>query len=100
MVTMQERYATLDLELLAEALRELPEWRVSGGRLLRTVRTPALWPLLEQVRDVEEELDHHAVVSLEAGSVTFGLWTHVRGAVTRADVDLAQRIEDLVVPSR
>lgn len=89
------RYAPLDLEALAAALRELPGWRCDGARLVRTVVPQDLWVLLQRVVDVEEELDHHTEVTLEDGAVTFTLWTHVRDVVTAADVELARRIDQL-----
>ena len=87
------RYAPLGAEALAGALRELPGWRCDGSRLVKTIRPRDLWSLLERVVDVEEELDHHTEVTLDNGSVTFTLWTHVRNAVTAADVELAQRLD-------
>ena len=89
------RYAPLGVEALAGALRELPGWRCDGARLMTTLRPRDLWALLERVVDVEDELDHHTEVTLEGGAVTFTLWTHVRDAVTAADVELAQRIDAL-----
>ena len=89
------RYAPLGVEALAGALKELPGWRCDGSRLVKTVRPRDLWSLLERVVDVEEELDHHTEVTLEGGSVTFTLWTHVRNAVTAADVELAQRLDQV-----
>lgn len=97
------RYAPLTVEALAAGLRELPGWRCDGSRLVRTLRTADVWNLLERVVDVEEELDHHAEVTLENGCVTFTLWTHVKDAVTAMDVELAQRLEQVaaaVTPGR
>lgn len=89
-------YAPLGLDALASSLRELPGWHCEGGkRLVRTVVPDDLWTLLQRVVDVEEDLDHHTEVTLEDGTVTFTLWTHVRDAVTAADVELARRIDQL-----
>ncbi len=91
-----KRYAPLGLDALASSLRELPGWHCEGGkRLVRTVVPDDLWTLLQRVVDVEEDLDHHTEVTLEDGTVTFTLWTHVRDAVTAADVELARRIDQL-----
>ena len=90
------RYTPLPLEALAAALRELPGWGVDGFRLVRTVRPDDLWRLLEQVCELERELDHHTEVTLDAGAVTFRLWTHVRNAVTAADLELARRLDALL----
>lgn len=90
------RYTPLPLDALAGALRDLPGWGVDGFRLVRTVRPGNLWRLLEQVCEVEEELDHHTEVTLDCGTVTFTLWTHVRNAVTAADLELARRLDALL----
>jgi 4a-hydroxytetrahydrobiopterin dehydratase len=87
------RYEPLRPEAITAALHELPGWRCDGNRLVRTVRTCDVWALLEQVVAVEEELDHHTDVTLEGGAVTFTLWTHVRDAVTLADLELARRLD-------
>ena len=89
------RYAPLGVDALAAGLRELPGWTCDGSRLVASFRPRDLWALLEQVVEVEEELDHHAEVTLERGAVTFTLWTHVRDAVTTADLELAQRLDRL-----
>lgn len=90
------RYSPLPVEALAGALRDLPGWGLDGFRLVRTVRPADLWALLEQVCEVERELDHHTEVTLDGGAVTFALWTHVRNAVTAADVELARRLDPLL----
>ena len=81
---------------LEHALIELPGWHGDTARITLTVRPPDLWTLLERVADAEAELDHHTVVDLDAGTVTFALWTHVSDAVTAADLELARRISAAV----
>ncbi len=77
-------------------LSALPGWTGDTRRLVCTavVRYPDA--LLEAVAAVEADLDHHAAVSRAGSAVTFTVWTHVRDAVTAADVELAQRISELV----
>ena len=95
LVDAATRYAPLGRDAVAGALSELPGWRCDGNRLIRTVHPRNLWALLEQVVDVEEELDHHTEVTLESGTVTFTLWTHVRDAITLADLELARRLDTI-----
>ena len=94
--TTTERYAPLTPEQLAGALRPLPHWRCDGSRLVRTVTPHDVWSLLTDVVALEEELDHHTVVDLDRGVVVFTVWTHVRDAVTMADLELADRLEALL----
>lgn len=89
-------YTSLSLDDLAAALRGLPAWRCDGSRLMRTVAPVDLWTLLEGVAAVEQRMDHHAALTLERGTVTFRLWTHVCDAVTAMDVELAHRIDDVL----
>jgi 4a-hydroxytetrahydrobiopterin dehydratase len=98
MDTMHRRpsYQPVPAEQLANALTELRDWHGDVHRIERTVQPTDLWALLERVADAEAELDHHTVVDLERGTVTFALWTHVRDAVTDADLELARRINEVV----
>jgi 4a-hydroxytetrahydrobiopterin dehydratase len=93
MITMPISYERLTPEQLDAALASMPGWRGGTARIWRTVRTEDLWGLLERVATAEAELDHHTLVDLENGTVTFTLWTHVRDAVTDADLQLARRID-------
>ena len=90
------RYQTLSSDDLADALGALAGWRIEDGHLVRTVQVGDVWTLLERVRAVERELDHHSVVTLDAGRLTFSVWTHVRPSLTAADVALARRIDHLL----
>lgn len=91
--------APLTDEQLQAALADLPGWCGSTSRLTRTVVPTDLWALLERVAAVEQVLDHHTVVDLDAGAVTFAVWTHTRDAVTPADLELARRIDRVVAES-
>lgn len=95
-VPLQRRYDPLGDEELRQALAALPGWRGDARRLTRTVAPGDLWALLERVAAAEADLDHHTVVDLDAGTLTFAVWTHARDAVTAADVELARRINELV----
>ena len=99
MTTTLTRYAPLSASELETALAGLDGWSGDTTRISRTVRPDDLWALLERVAEVEQAIDHHTVVNLEAGSVTFTLWSHVAGVVTAADVELAQRL-DAVLAAR
>ncbi|HWH28477.1 MAG TPA: 4a-hydroxytetrahydrobiopterin dehydratase [Mycobacteriales bacterium] len=90
------RYDPLPPDVLAAALRELPGWHGDTRRIARTVEPDDMWTLLERVAAAEADLDHHTVVDLDAGTVTFAVWTHVCDAVTAADLELARRIDAVV----
>jgi 4a-hydroxytetrahydrobiopterin dehydratase len=92
----RRRYAALTPEQLHAELAGLPGWHGDTRRIARTVRPSDLWTLLERVASAEAACDHHTVVDLDAGTVTFALWTHVRDAVTAADVELARRLNEVL----
>lgn len=83
-------------EEVAAGLLELPGWHGDTRRIARTVRPPDLWHLLEGVATAETDLDHHTVVDLDSGTVTFSVWTHDCDAVTEGDLELARRINAIV----
>lgn len=83
-------------EQLSAALHDLPGWHGDTRRIARTVEPHDVWTLLERVAAAEADLDHHTVVDLDAGTVTFAVWTHVCDAVTAADLELARRIDAVV----
>jgi 4a-hydroxytetrahydrobiopterin dehydratase len=93
---LRPSYDPLTPAELTETLKSLPGWDGDTHRIQRTVQPADLWALLERVADAEAELDHHTVVDLERGTLTFVLWTHARDAVTDADLELARRIDEVV----
>ena len=89
----------LDAEALQAALRELPGWQHVDGALLRAFRR-AHWrdaiALVNLVADEAERRDHHPDIEV-AGyrNVTFRLTSHDAGGITKRDVALARRIDEL-----
>ena len=83
---------------LATALARLPAWSRDGERIRRTVTCAgrARSELLTAVADAEAALDHHTVTSATEDRLTFEVWTHSAGGLTRLDVELAQRIDEAV----
>lgn len=89
----------LDETALASALAELGGWSLDEGVLVRTFRRRD-WrdaiALLNAVADEAERRDHHPDVSITGyRNVTFRLTSHDAGGVTRRDVNLARRIDEL-----
>ena len=81
---------------MAAVLPALPGWTGDTHRLVLTAVVGDPDALLAGVAAVEAELDHHASVERAGSAITFTVWTHVRDAVTSADVELAERISALV----
>lgn len=90
---------TLDNAALHAVMADRPHWEVRDGALVRSVHAPTFADgirLVDAVAAVAEEIDHHPDMDIRWTTVTFRLSTHFVGGVTRHDVALAGRIDDLV----
>ncbi|MFF4245538.1 4a-hydroxytetrahydrobiopterin dehydratase [Streptomyces sp. NPDC001822] len=78
-------------------LGELPGWRLEGDRITRTYRLPshfAAAALTVHIARIQDELNHHADLTLGYDTVALSVHTHdAGGAVTKKDLGLAARIE-------
>lgn len=85
-----------------ERLADLPGWSVTNDRLRRDYTLdghPSAAALVLHIATIQEDLDHHAEVTLGYRTVVVETTTHsVGGRVTDRDVTLARRIEE-VAPS-
>ena len=92
-------YATALTDAEADAaLRALPAWARDGASIRRTVELPtfrASIALVSAVADAAEEADHHPDIDIRWRRVSFRLTTHAAKALTRRDVELATRIDEL-----
>jgi len=87
---------------LHAALKDLPEWTRTGDEIARTVEAstfPAGIELVRRVAVAAEEADHHPDIDIRWRRVTFTLSTHSAGGLTRLDVELARRIDQLAQQS-
>jgi 4a-hydroxytetrahydrobiopterin dehydratase len=87
---------------VTSALTGLPEWTRAGDSITRTVQAatfPAGIELVRRVAVAAEEADHHPDIDIRWRRVTFTLSTHSAGGLTRLDVELAGRIDQLAQQS-
>ena len=84
---------------LAVALHGLPDWTRDGDALVRTFRRRDWMDAIGFVNAVAAEAErrnHHPDVSITGyRNVTFRLTSHDAGGVTKRDVNLAKRIDEL-----
>jgi 4a-hydroxytetrahydrobiopterin dehydratase len=84
---------------LAEALASLPDWERDGSTIRRTVERAgfrAAIALVNAVADAAEQANHHPDILIHRyRRVSFTLTTHAAGAITRRDIELAARIDEL-----
>jgi pterin-4a-carbinolamine dehydratase len=88
----------LEPDEVERELGRLTGWEGDQRRLRRTVVLPPdrVRPLRDAVGRAEVEMNHHARVEQQQGSLTFEVWTHSLDRVTDMDVDLARRIDQAV----
>ncbi|MFD3717999.1 4a-hydroxytetrahydrobiopterin dehydratase [Streptomyces sp. NPDC058674] len=84
---------------IEDRLRELPGWSFADDRISRTYRLGthvAASALVAHIAAVQDELNHHADVTLGYDSVRLSVNSHdAGGAVTETDFALAERVESL-----
>jgi 4a-hydroxytetrahydrobiopterin dehydratase len=93
----------LDDAALGAALADLPGWERDDDAIKRRFRRRDWRDAIDLVNAVAEEAerrDHHPDIEVRGyRNVTFRLTSHDSGGVTRRDVDLARRIDELATPS-
>ena len=93
---MSELLVTDDL---TAALKKCPEWDHEKNALTRTVEFEEFMDAIDFVNDlaeIAEEAQHHPDITIKHPRVTLMLTTHDAGGVTDLDVELAQRVDNLV----
>ena len=89
----------LEEEDLTSALKKCPEWEYEKKSITRTIEFEEFMEAIDFVNDLAEiadEAQHHPDIRIRYTKVTLVLTTHDAGGVTEADVELAQRIDNLV----
>ncbi|RVW02818.1 4a-hydroxytetrahydrobiopterin dehydratase [Rhodococcus xishaensis] len=92
---MAELLSDTDIET---ALTGLPDWRRDGATLVRTVESssfPAAIALVDRVAEAAESMNHHPDMDIRWRRVTYTLSTHSAGGITKSDLELARRIDEL-----
>lgn len=85
---------------LAAALQSLPGWEIRDGWLRRTFATPG-WPhsilLVNTIAYIAESGWHHPDLNVGYAQVTVKLQTHRVRGITGKDLELARRIDEVVL---
>jgi 4a-hydroxytetrahydrobiopterin dehydratase len=98
---MEQNEQPLREEEVRERLqRELPDWDFDGGWIRREFETDG-WPttlmLVNQIGYLAEAAYHHPDLDVGWGRVGVRLQTHSAGGITARDLELARRIEEVVL---
>jgi 4a-hydroxytetrahydrobiopterin dehydratase len=89
----------LGADEVRSALGTRPGWNGDPTAIARTVEFPTFPEAVAAVGRVAvaaEELDHHPDIDIRWRRVTFRCRTHSAGGVTSRDLDLANRIDEIV----
>lgn len=89
----------LEEEELTAALKKCPEWEYEKKHITRTIEFEEFMEGIDFVNDVgeiSEEAQHHPDITIKHTKITLRLTTHDVGGVTALDIQLAQRIDNLV----
>lgn len=91
----------LDADELNAALKKCPEWEYEkkSNAITRTVEFEEFSEAIDFVNDlaeIAEEAQHHPDILIRHTRVTLKLTTHDVGGLTDLDIELAQRVDNLV----
>lgn len=92
----------LSTEEIAQALNDLPGWRIENGKLHKTYKfksfaTALGWMVSAGIQ--ADKMNHHPEWSNVYNRVTVNLVTHDLGnAISSWDIELAQKMEALAAP--
>jgi 4a-hydroxytetrahydrobiopterin dehydratase len=89
----------LDAEAVRGELDGLEGWTGNPAGICRTVELssfPEAIAVVDRAAVVAEELDHHPDIDIRWRTLTFRCATHSVGGVTRRDIELARRIDEIV----
>jgi 4a-hydroxytetrahydrobiopterin dehydratase len=89
----------LEEDELNSALRKSPEWEAEKKYIVRDFEFEEFMDgidFVNSVSEIAEEAQHHPDITIKHTKVTLKLTTHDVGGVTDLDIELAQRIDNLV----
>ena len=84
---------------LTAALKKCPEWDYEKKAILRTVEFEEFMDAIDFVNnlaEIAEEAQHHPDISIKHTKVTLKLTTQDAGGVTNLDIELAQRLDNML----
>ena len=86
---------TLSKEELGELLRELPEWAVEDGKLVRFWTFAdflASMAFVNRVARLAEKAGHHPDIDIRYNRVKLALVSHDAGGITARDASMARQL--------
>jgi 4a-hydroxytetrahydrobiopterin dehydratase len=90
--------ARLSNKQVVSRLKDIPGWKVVGGKLQRTFKLPdfvTAFGFMASVALVAEKMNHHPEWFNVYNTVRVDLTTHDAGGISEPDFSLAQRMNEL-----
>jgi 4a-hydroxytetrahydrobiopterin dehydratase len=84
---------------LTDALKKCPEWDYEKKSISRTIEFEEFMDAIDFVNDlaeIAEEAQHHPEITIKHTKVLLKLTTQDAGGLTDLDIELAQRVDNLV----
>jgi 4a-hydroxytetrahydrobiopterin dehydratase len=89
---------TLSPDQLTALLRELPDWKLEDGQLVRTWTFKdfvAAMAFVNRTAELAEQAGHHPDIDIRYNKVKLALVSHDAGGITGRDADMARRIGEI-----
>ena len=77
-------------------------WELKDGKIVKSFQFPSFMDAIEFVNEVAriaEELDHHPIITINWKAVRLSLKSFDVDAITKRDINLARKIEELAITS-
>ena len=84
---------------LEYALRDLPEWTLEHGKLVRHwtfADFVQAMSFVNRVAEMAEAAGHHPDIDMRYSRVTLGLVTHDAGGITERDLHMAHHLDSVL----
>jgi 4a-hydroxytetrahydrobiopterin dehydratase len=89
----------LNPEAIQTLLMEIPEWKLEGDTISRTVEFPSFLEAVDAVNKIAREaeaMNHHPYIDIRWRTVRLALSTHSAGGLTTLDFQLAKKLDELL----
>jgi 4a-hydroxytetrahydrobiopterin dehydratase len=87
---------------VADVIRQLPDWTLEGGALVRSLTFPGFTEAMKfvnRVAEVAERENHHPDIDIRYNRVRLALVSHDAGGITQRDSRMARLLSDIVAGS-
>jgi 4a-hydroxytetrahydrobiopterin dehydratase len=88
----------LSQDELTALLRDLPDWELEDGQLVRTWTFKdfvAAMAFVNRIAELAEQAAHHPDIDIRYNRVKFALVSHDAGGITARDADMARRMGEI-----